>query len=120
MRMSAARVSLSVSVAVLVLSGVVAAVPGEYWPLFAVAGCGALVASLAGRGKCRIAGVCITVLVACLIAGDVREGVAYRNKMKKREEQRRKIEANDTSDARREKPTHHPKRTIDAPREIGN
>lgn len=118
--MSVARVSLSVSVAVLVLSGLVAAVPGEYWQIFAVAGCGALVAALAGRGKCRIAGVCITVLVACLIAGDIREGAEYRNKVKKRAEQRRNIEADNTSDAGREQPTRQPNRTIDAPGAIGN
>ena len=71
---------LIVFLVLLVLSGFLLSIPGEYWPWFVITGGCAVVSAVLGPRWYRIAGVAGTALCVGLIVWDVKAGVEYRKR----------------------------------------
>jgi hypothetical protein len=84
MNPSVARICLTTSVIVLVLSGLVPAMPGNYWAIYLVVALTVLGTVITGRRFYRIAGSLITVLAVTLIVADIRAGRVDREKTRVR------------------------------------
>lgn len=69
---------LIVSLMMLVLSGFLLSIPGEYWPWWVITGGCAVVSAVLGPRWYRIADIVGTALCLGLIVWDVKAGVEYR------------------------------------------
>jgi hypothetical protein len=83
MNLRISRIFLIASLVLLVLSGLLLSVAGNYWPWFATIGACALVPAVAGPRWYRFAGIAIVVLSGSLVVSDVMAGIEYRKRFVK-------------------------------------
>src|SRR5579859_4228707 len=74
------RMFLIASLILLVLSGLVLGVAGDYWPWFAIVGGCAVVPAVAGPKWYRLAGIALVALSATLAVSDLKAGVEHRKR----------------------------------------
>jgi hypothetical protein len=74
---------LIASLILLVLSGLLLSVAGDYWPWFAIMGACALVPAVAGPKWYRLAGIVVVALSGSLIVSDLKAGVEHRKRFEK-------------------------------------
>ena len=75
------KISLIVFVVLLVLSGFLLSVAGDYWPWYSVMSIFAVVPVFVGPNRFRIFGVVALLLSVYLIFGDIESGKHHRQKM---------------------------------------
>ena len=78
MRIRISRISLIVFAVLLVLSGLLLSVVGDYWPWYAVVSVFAVVPLVVGPGRYRLIGAIALVLSGVLIASDITAGRHFR------------------------------------------
>jgi hypothetical protein len=74
---------LIVLIVLLVLSGFLLSIPGEYWPWLVITGGCGVVSTVLGTRWYRIAGIAGTALCLGLIVWDVKAGVEYRKRFER-------------------------------------
>ncbi len=78
MTVQISKISLIVFVVLLILSGFVLSIPGDFWPWYAVLAIIALAPVVCGPVRYRVFGTLALILCASLIANDMAAGKRFR------------------------------------------
>src|SRR2546421_12993656 len=92
MRTRISKMSLIVFCVLLLLSGFLMSVPGDYWPWYAIMSAFALVPCAAGQRWYRLAGFGALALSVALIASDYKAGREFRLRLERLHNQAVKVD----------------------------